>query len=533
MGYAYFKKGDYPNAILWLRKYTASSDDNKKLCDAYTRIGDGYFLTKENQLAIDFYDKAVKVGALDVDYALFQIAMCYGLQGKNESKITALEALLNNYKNSAYLADARFEIAESYLLSDRQDNALTWFQQVISEHPKSAYVKKSLLASAQIYYNKDNDEEALNLFKKVYAEYPGTSEKNDALVQIKKIYVEGGKVREFEDWLKGNAPGYNVATLDTANYEVAEKKYLESKFAQAYDDFGTYLDKYPNGNFELNAKFYRAECAYQLKKYDEALQGYNYAIGRAKNIFTEKSLIRAADIHYFRKDFTNAKLMFSVLEEVAEIQQNLVNSRIGLMRCNFELAEYEEAIHYAEKVISMEKIAEEVVNEAHLIIAKSAAAQGKEGLALAEFDKVAGLSQTATGAEAQYNVAAIQHKQGNNEVCEKTIIDLITNRPSYPYWVAKSFILLADNYVAKGDDFQAKLTLQNLIDKYDGADLKAIAQEKLNAIIQRENDEELMKEMKVKEEIYIQFNQDAKEQKLFEQDYETPADTLQTPQNRE
>lgn len=522
MGYAYFKKADYASAIQWLRKYTASSDDNKKLCDAYIRIGDGYFLTRENQLAIDFYDKAVKIGALDVDYALFQIAVCYGLQNKNESKIAALESLLNTYKNSAYAADAKYEIAESYLMSDALDNAQTWYQRVINEHPKSAYVKKSLLSSAQIHYNKSNDEQALDLFKKVYAEYPGTKEKNDAVLQIKKIYVENGRLEEFENWLKGNAPGFNVATLDTANYEVAEKKYLESKFSEAYDGFNTYLTKYPNGNFELNAKFYRAESAYQLKKYDEALEGYNYAIGRAKNIFTEKSLIRAADIHYFRKNYSDAKLMFAVLEEVAEVEQNLINSRIGLMRCNYELGEYDEASRYAEKVTTMEKIADDVLNEAHLIIAKSALAQDKEGLALAAFNKVAGSSQTAVGAEAEYNVAAIQYRQGNYDVCEKTIINIIKNRPSYPYWVAKSFILLADNYVAKDDDFQAKLTLQNLIDKYEGADLKAIAQEKLNAIIQRENDEELMKEMKIKEEIYIQFNENNKEQKLFEEEQPLP-----------
>jgi TolA-binding protein len=402
---------------------------------------------------------------------------------------------------------------------------------MINEHPKSAYVKKSLLSSAQIYYNKSNDDEALKLFKKVYAEYPGTTEKNDAVMQIKKIYVEGGRVQEFEDWLKGNAPGFNIATLDTANYEVAEKNYLESKFSQAYDDFNTYLTKYPNGNFELSAKFYRAECAFQLKKYDEALEGYNYAIGRAKNIFTEKSLIRAADIHYFRKNYSDAKLMFSVLEEVAEVQQNLINARIGLMRCNFELGEYDDASRYAEKVTTMEKIDDDVMNEAHLIIAKSALAQDKEGLALAAFNKVAGLSQTAVGAEAEYNVAEIQYRQGNYDVSVKTIANIVRNRPSHPYWVAKALILQADNHVAKGEDFEAKLVLQNLIDKYNGAELKAIAQEKLNAIIQRENDAELMKEMKIKEEIYIQFNENNKEQKLFEEEL-VPSDTLQTQPNQ-
>jgi tetratricopeptide (TPR) repeat protein len=91
------------------------------------------------------------------------------------------------------------------------------------------------------------------------------------------------------------------------------------------------------------------------------------------------------------------------------------------MRCNYELGEYDEASRYAEKVIIMEKIQDDVLHEAHLIIAKSALAQDKEGLALAAFNKVAGVSQTAVGAEAEYNIAAIQYSQGNYDVCEKTI----------------------------------------------------------------------------------------------------------------
>ena len=55
--------------------------------------------------------------------------------------------------------------------------------------------------------------------------------------------------------------------------------------------------------------------------------------------------------------------------------------------------------------------------------------------------------------------------------------------PSHDYWVAKSFILLADNYVAMKDTFQAKSTLQSVIDNYEGKDdILPTAKEKLNQL---------------------------------------------------
>ena len=48
--------------------------------------------------------------------------------------------------------------------------------------------------------------------------------------------------------------------------------------------------------------------------------------------------------------------------------------------------------------------------------------------------------------------------------------------------MAKGFLLLADVYVKKGNTFQAKQTLQSIIDNYEGKDLVDEARAKLAAI---------------------------------------------------
>jgi thioredoxin-like negative regulator of GroEL len=48
--------------------------------------------------------------------------------------------------------------------------------------------------------------------------------------------------------------------------------------------------------------------------------------------------------------------------------------------------------------------------------------------------------------------------------------------------VAKSFILLADVYLATGNEFQARQTLQSIIDNYEGEDLRQLARQKLEIL---------------------------------------------------
>jgi TolA-binding protein len=80
-------------------------------------------------------------------------------------------------------------------------------------------------------------------------------------------------------------------------------------------------------------------------------------------------------------------------------------------------------------------------------------------------------------------MAAIQFQQGEFKAAQQTAFDLIKNLPSFDYWVAKSFLLLADTYLALKDEFQAKSTLQSLLDNYTGNDeIIPAAKEKLEAL---------------------------------------------------
>ena len=60
------------------------------------------------------------------------------------------------------------------------------------------------------------------------------------------------------------------------------------------------------------------------------------------------------------------------------------------------------------------------------------------------------------------------NEQQNYAASLDTCFKLKDKYSSYEYWVAKAFVLMADNYSALGNSFQAKATLESIIQNYDG-----------------------------------------------------------------
>jgi TolA-binding protein len=250
-----------------------------------------------------------------------------------------------------------------------------------------------------------------------------------------------------------------------------------------------------------------------------ALKGYDYVIAQPQNAFTEKSLLRAAQTYYQRKKYQRSVDLYVELERTAEYKSNILAARIGTMRGYFLMKEYPLATEAARAVISSEKVESEILAEAHYIIAKSAFETDDYNLALAEFRATESLTRSEIGAASLYYVAYVQYLRSEHDSSERSIFKLASRSPSYDYWVAKGFILLADNYVQMDNAFQAKATLQSIIDNSGDEELVNIAKEKLEKIVEEESLSQ-KREMESMD-LEIEFEDyDIKYDELFEQDEE-------------
>jgi TolA-binding protein len=345
-----------------------------------------------------------------------------------------------------------------------------------------------------IYYNQHDDENALANFDKLIKRDRKSPDANTAIDIVKKIYTSKGDVQKMEEYLTSVGATIPQAALDTISYNIGKTHYLEQDCENTVKDFDKYIQKFPNGIFILQANFYKAECDYKNGNSEAALTGYNYVIGKNKSEFTEQSLSRASDILFKKQNYTQAMDYYKQLEQIAESTKNSALAKIGLMRCNYQLKTYTDAIAYANKVLTLEKPSNELVSEAHYIIASSDLATEKYDEALAEFQTVVNTSKSETGTESKYNVAYIQYLKNDFKQSQKTVFELVNGEGDFPYWTDKSMILLADNYVALKDNFQAKATLKGVISESDIAETKKLAQDKLDKILAAEEAEKKPKQ---------------------------------------
>ncbi len=519
IGYSYFKLKEYENANQWFRKYVqnAKGANTKTKNDALNRVGDCFYIDKKYKAAIEYYDKAAMVGLDKSDYSLYQSAITNGVMGNYTDKESLLNTLISRKEKSHLMDDAIFQLGKTQEILNQTEKALANFQLLIQDHPNSPYLKQALIKEGLIYYNKKSDDKALIAFKRVVNDYPKTNEASEAINQIKKIHIDKGELEAYEIYLAsiGGADS-SAQVMDADYYEVAETKYMKGNCTEAVNELAKYLEKYPNGTFTLNAHFYKADCEYKSGFENEALMDFNYVLEQPKNKFTETALVKAAEINMNLGKSKEALNSYNKLEYLADIPSNVFKSQVAQMRLNYLLNNFEATVKYCEIVINKDADDAILITEAHLIYGKVSMDQDDYNLALTEF-ATASSSSNEFGAEAKYNVAHIIHMRSEYDNCEAEVISLIKKFPSYGYWIDKSLILLADNYTAQEDLFQAKITLKNVIDKSKFPKLVSTASEKLTKI---EAQEAAMIVPKEDIEIDVELFDAAEFQKLFSEDEE-------------
>ena len=493
IAYCYFEMDDYTRAMTWFRKYENMSQGTatRLLGDTYNRIGDLLFLNMGYPDAIEYYDKAIELNQVDVDYALFQKGFSLGLMNRHMDKIMVLTRILDSYKNSTFTADALYETARSYFIMQQPEKSIPIYQKILSQHANSSYASKALVQLGLIYYNKNAYEESLTHYKKVVTDYPGTPEANSALVGIKNVYVDMGRVDDYFAYISsiGISEDMTVSAQDSLNYIAAENVYMSGDCARSIESFGNYINRFENGKFLIQAHFYKAECHVNAGELEKALESYGYVVSRPRNQFTEPALVSFSRIHYSLGKYPEALENYLMLEDVAEIKSNISEALTGKMRCYYILEEYENAIQAARQVLIDEKIPEELAREAHFKIAKSFYGQDRFALAIEEFKSVAAEVKSPEGAESKYRIAELYYVRKEYKLAEDEVFSFIDLNTPHQYWMAKAFIVLADIYLEKGDTFQAVQTLQSVIDFYEVTDdgILDLAKRKKAEIQEKEN----------------------------------------------
>lgn len=501
-GYNYLKQENYSAALGFFEESVRGIERNSPfirnqkvkqqvLGDATLRAGDCLFKRNQYSRAVQYYDQAVNNRYSGYVYALYQKAIIEGLLGRTTSKVLALEQIAKNHPDSEYADDALLQLGATYQEIGQLSKAAEPLKEMLRKYQgKSELIPKALIRLGLISYNQGNLDAAINYYKQVFANNPEEGDANLALAALEEIYVDDlGQADNYFAFLESVRGSVGGEVRDSINFRAAESQFENANYERAVASYTDYLRKFPRGANSLTALYHRGESYSVLKQYSQALADYEAVAERGPSQFYVKALEKASIIAYnHSQNFSKAYTLYSKLEQAATNPDMRFEAQLGALRSAYRSGNTQAVPELARKVANNPNASQLQVATAQFYLGKMAFDQADYNNALTAFNEVIRLSDNEQTAEARYLKAYIYYLRRDLETAQQICINANKESSGYPFWVAKSVILLSDILQEKGDLYNARAALEALLENYKGdQELIAEAQRKLEAINQRIN----------------------------------------------
>ncbi|MDE6347277.1 MAG: tetratricopeptide repeat protein [Bacteroides sp.] len=487
LAYIAFHQKDYPTAESRFQNFIQleKGENPTALADAYNRIGDCNLHVRRFEEAKQCYAKAENLNTPAGDYAVYQLALVYGMQKNYTEKVNMLNRLAAKYPNSPYAVNALYEKGRSYVQSDNSRQAIATFRELLSKYPESPVSRKAAAEIGLLYYQNDDYDRAIEAYRYVVTQYPGSEEARLAMRDLKSIYVDANRVDEFAA-LAAQMPGeirFEPSEQDSLTYIAAEKVYMKGEAQPARESFMRYLQSFPGGAFSLNAHYYL--CVIGKEQNDEAsvLEHAGKLLEYPDNPYSEEALLMHGEILFNRREYDQALADYKKLQAKATTAERRQLGAVGILRCGALMQDDTEVIHAATALLAEAKLSPELRSEALYYRAKAYLNQKADKKAMDDLQLLAKDTRTLYGAEAKYLVAQQWYNNGNYASAEKEILQFIDQSTPHAYWLARSFVLLSDVYVAMDKKLDARQYLLSLQQNYQADDdIAGMIQERLEKL---------------------------------------------------
>lgn len=486
LGYAYFNQGSYDKAERQFKAYTDKLRNNREkeqYHDALLRLGDVYYIQKKFDAAATTFQRAIEESSPYSDYAYFRGGVVANFQNRNLEAIRLLDQVANRFPNSLYLEDALFQKAQIHMedLNYRQGREV--FSTLIAQKPNSPFIPFALEGRAVANYSLKEYDQAIADYKKILDDYPNASNGETALVGLQESLSLQGRPEEFSTYLseyrKSNPSSSN---LENVEFEAAKSLVFNQSYEQAIRSLESFLRNYPNSSQVPEASYYLADAHYRQGSTDKALERY-YQLENTSDINLKTRVFqKIAIIEFERENYAKAIPYFEFTAENARSVAEEYDAYSGLMTATFEIGNFSEAVSWADKIVALGNITVDAVPRALLIKGKSLESNGNPTEAAAAYRQLVENYTSEQGAEALYRLAWIRNQAGEYEASNELIFSYSQPFASYERWYGMQFVLLAKNYIAMDETFQAKATLESIVENSSVPEVVNEAEELLQTI---------------------------------------------------
>lgn len=472
LGYAQFADGQHDKALTTFRQCTGELTvaDKNLTSDTWARIGDCLYYKSDFDGAAEAYKKSAACNPGVADYATFQLAMMKGYKNDFYGKLNDLKQLIHSYPSSPLIPDAMLEQAQSLVSVGSISEAIDAYSELTQTYPSTPQGRKGLLQRAITHSAAGHTPEAEQDYMLVISSYPTSQEARMAMEDLKGIMAEGGRLGEFTAFLASvpQAPTPERHELDELTFEAAERHYINTDDTSRLDD---YLRQYPDGRYEAQALYYKAQFASHSGQYAEAAEIASRIMTKWPDaeVTIDAMLVRAESEAALGHNDAALRI-YKDLEQRAGSPAMLLSARNGIVTTGVTTGSYADALEAADKIF-----ASTAAGDPPRLVAEYRA-QALQGLgrttdAIWQWREVlkSGVSDLP-GARASVHLAdALIASEQSQEA--KGILDrFIDSQSPNIYWTARAFILLSDIIRANGDDFEADEYLKSLQSNYPGTE---------------------------------------------------------------
>ncbi len=492
LGYAYYNTKVYDRAKIQFAEYTKALNgayDQPNYLDALVRLGDCYFVEKDYTAAIINYENALRGRSNDKAYVYLQLGINYGFQGNIQRARRNFEQVISTYKNSLEAERSAYQLAQLDFENGQFDNAVEEFTFLINHYSESKLVPNALVKRAVGHYNLQKYNLAIADYQKVLDDFITHKVANSALLGLQEaVSVAGSDVnvdRYIENYRRANP---NDTLLENIEFEAAKGKYFSQDYEGAIIRFKSFNTTYPGSSMKGEALYFIADAYNRSENETEALTHFYEALNYPQINYFNRSIQRVADIEYNRANYSVAIRHYNWLTQVARNKRETYNAFQGLMRSYNQLGTTDSVQWFANKILDESQVSANGFSSANLYLGKAVMAEEKYDQAIDFFKETIGVANDENAAEATYLLGYIYNKQGNFSESNEVLFEMNNKFSIYELWLGKSFLLIADNYFAMHELFQAEATLNSIIEKSPIDVIVNTAKDKLAIIEARERE---------------------------------------------
>jgi len=492
LGYAYYNSKIYDRAKIQFAEYLKGLErapDKQYYLDAMVRLADCYFIEKNYNIAINNYEKAFSLGSSDKAYIFLQLGLNYGFSNKIAKARQNFRKAITGFPKTPLAERSAYQMAQLDFENGNFQAAINEFSYFISNYHQSSLLPNAYVKRAVAHYNLQNYQQTAEDYQAVLDRFGSDAVARSALLGLQEVAgIIGGGVDVDSYIEKYRRLNPSDRSIENIEFESAKGRYFAQDYGACINKLIVFLRAYPESSVKGEAVYFIADSYYRQGDNVGALGFFKRVLEYPQLTYYNRAVRRIGLLEYELGNYTRSIAHYKQLLNVAKNKREIYNAREGLMLAYYQSGKYDSTEVVATQILSETQVGVDAQSIANLFLGKAAVKTNRLEVAIDYFQKTRGVTTDENAAEATYLIAKILSNQSQYEESNEMLFEVNKNYSIYEEWLGRSFLLIADNYIAIDELFQAKATLNSVIENSPLDEIKKIANGKLISIERMGND---------------------------------------------